>query len=59
MVHSDNCALPDNAKKFYSKLQGEKELVWGDGYHFDYYDQPKQVSASVEKVAPFFLNHLN
>ncbi len=59
MVHSDNSALPDNAKKFYNELKGEKELVWGEGYHFDYYDQPKQVNASVESVSSFFIKHLN
>ncbi|MHA4844769.1 alpha/beta hydrolase [Flavitalea antarctica] len=58
MFHSDGCALPDNAKKFYNLLKGEKELVWGDGYHFDYYDQPKQVAAAVEKVSAFFKNQL-
>lgn len=59
MFHSDGCALPDNAKKFYTALEGEKELVWGDGYHFDYYDQPKQVNAAVEKVSEFFIKNLN
>ncbi|MBC7937258.1 MAG: alpha/beta hydrolase [Rhizobacter sp.] len=59
MVHSDSCALPDNAKKFYALLKGQKELVWGDGYHFDYYDQPKQVNAAAEKVSDFFIKNLN
>jgi uncharacterized protein len=59
MVHSDGSALPDNAKKFYNALQGEKELVWGDGYHFDYYDQSKQVNTAIEKVSIFFLKNLN
>ncbi len=58
VVHSNGSALPDNAKKFYDNLKGEKELVWGDGYHFDYYDQPKQVNAAVQKVSEFFLNNL-
>jgi len=58
VVHSDGSALPDNAKKFYNNLQGEKELVWGDGYHFDYYDQPAQVNAAVEKVSAFFFKKL-
>ncbi len=59
IFHSDGSALPDNAKKFYNHLQGEKELVWGDGYHFDYYDQPEQVNVAVEKVSKFFLRNLN
>ncbi|PRX54175.1 alpha/beta hydrolase [Flagellimonas meridianipacifica] len=59
MVHSDGSALPDNVKKFYNDLQGEKELIWGDGYHFDYYDQPKQVNLAVEEVSAFFSKNLN
>ncbi|MEM1134751.1 MAG: alpha/beta hydrolase [Bacteroidota bacterium] len=59
MVHSDNSALPNNAKTFYNDLQGEKELIWGDGNHFDYYDQPQQVTTSVEHISKFFQNHLN
>lgn len=58
VVHSDGCAFPDQAKKFYSQLQGEKELVWGDGYHFDYYDQPKQVDYAVKNVTRFFKENL-
>lgn len=58
VVHSDGCAFPDQAKKFYSLLKGEKELVWGDGKHFDYYDQPKQVDYAVKNVTRFFNQHL-
>jgi fermentation-respiration switch protein FrsA (DUF1100 family) len=58
MVHSDGCAFPDQAKNFYSQLQGEKELVWADGTHFDYYDQPPQVNNAVKNVSRFFNGHL-
>lgn len=58
VVHSDGCAFPDQAKKFYSLLQGEKELVWGDGFHFDYYDQSKQVDFAIKNVTRFFNIHL-
>jgi uncharacterized protein len=58
MVHSDGSALPNNAKQFFNDLQGEKELVWGDGYHFDYYDQPAQVNVASEKVSDFFVKYL-
>src|SRR3954453_10903831 len=43
VVHSDGCAFPDEARRFYSELRGEKELVWADGTHFDYYDSPAQI----------------
>lgn len=58
VVHSDGCAFPDQAKKFYSLLQGKKELVWADGYHFDYYDQPAQVDYAVKNVTRFFNKYL-
>jgi fermentation-respiration switch protein FrsA (DUF1100 family) len=59
LVHSDGCAFPDEAKKFYSELQGEKELVWADGTHFDYYDSPKQIDNAVANVTRFFRAHLS
>jgi fermentation-respiration switch protein FrsA (DUF1100 family) len=58
VVHSDECSFPDQAKKFYSLLQGEKELVWAEGYHFDYYDQPAQVNNAVKNVTRFFNKNL-
>jgi len=58
MFHSDRCALPDNAKKFYNGLKGPKEMVWGNGYHFDYYDQSKQVDEVIGKASTFFEKHL-
>lgn len=35
VVHSDESALPENAKKLHETVQGAKELVWSDGNHFD------------------------
>lgn len=54
IVASDGCSLSDQAKKFYSLLTGKKELAWGNGQHFDYYDQPKQVDFAVKKIVAFF-----
>jgi hypothetical protein len=34
VVHSAHSAYPEQAKKFYEAVQGEKELVWADGNHF-------------------------
>jgi hypothetical protein len=58
MVHSDGCAFPEQAKQFYSLLGGVKALAWGDGSHFDYYDQPAQVAYAVKNVADFLHKHL-
>jgi uncharacterized protein len=59
IVHSDGSAFPDQAKQFYSVLQGEKELVWADGDHYDYYDAPAQIDNAVANVTRFFRDHLS
>ncbi|MGO4419967.1 alpha/beta hydrolase [Streptomyces sp. MCAF7] len=58
MVHSDGAAFPDQAKRFYDSVQGEKELVWADGSHFDYYESPAQMDNAVVNVTRFFRTHL-
>jgi hypothetical protein len=58
VVHSDESAFPDQAKKLHEVVQGEKELVWGDGNHYDYYDSEKQINFAVDNVTRFFRTHL-
>jgi hypothetical protein len=58
VVHSDGCAFPDAAKEFYSELRGEKELVWANGTHYDYYDSQPQIDNAVANVTRFFRAHL-
>src|SRR4051812_3771539 len=58
VVHSDGCAFPEEAKKLYDGIQGDKELVWADGNHFDYYDSQAQIDNAVENVTRFFRIHL-
>ncbi|KUI29480.1 hydrolase [Mycobacterium sp. IS-1742] len=58
VVHSDGCAFPDEAKKFYGVLKGPKELVWADGTHFDYYDSPAQIDNAVANLTRFFREQL-
>lgn len=58
VVHSDGCAAPEQAKKVYALLKGEKALAWGDGTHFDYYDHPAQVNYAVKNITEFFGKHL-
>ncbi len=58
VVHSDESAFPDEAKKFYEGIAGEKELVWGSGNHWDYYDSPAQIDNAVANVTRFFRTHL-
>lgn len=59
MVHSDGCADPAQAKKVFALWKGEKALAWGDGTHFDYYDQSAQVDYAVRHVAEFFGKHFS
>jgi len=58
MIHSDRCALPDNAKKFYNNLKGKKELVWDEADHTDHYDKPEVVNFAIDKASEFLLNNL-
>lgn len=58
VVHSDGSAFPNQAKKFHSLLAGQKELVWGDGNHYDYYDSAAQVDFAVKNVGDFLNKHL-
>jgi hypothetical protein len=58
VVHSDECAFPEEAKKLYAELQGEKELVWADGNHYDYYDSQAQIDNAAANVTRFFRSHL-
>lgn len=59
ILHSDNCIAAEASKKFYSQLKGEKELVWGDEPHFNYYDKPELIDEVTSKVAAFIKQQLN
>jgi len=55
IVHSDGCALPDNARTVHARLAGAKELAWlPNGTQTDYYDLPQYVSPAAERAAEFF-----
>ncbi len=58
LIHSDGSALPDNVKKFYETIPVEKELVWLEGSHFDFYDQEEKVNEAVAALVPFYKNQL-
>jgi fermentation-respiration switch protein FrsA (DUF1100 family) len=58
VVHSDESAFPDEAKKLFEAIPAEKELVWADGNHYDYYDSPAQIDNAVANVTRFFRAHL-
>jgi fermentation-respiration switch protein FrsA (DUF1100 family) len=55
MVHSDGCALPDNAKAVHARLVGKKELAWIDkGTQTDFYDVPEYVNNAADRAADWF-----
>lgn len=54
MVHSDGSALPENVRKFYAKAAGPKDLLWAEGNHTDFYDQPGHVGKAADAAAAHF-----
>jgi fermentation-respiration switch protein FrsA (DUF1100 family) len=57
-VHSDGSALPENVKRFYNTMPGQKQLVWTEGNHFDFYDQEPYVNKAVAAITSHFRNSL-
>jgi fermentation-respiration switch protein FrsA (DUF1100 family) len=57
MVHSDGSALPENARRFYAELatpRDQKQLVWTEGEHTQFYDQDAQVTAAATPLIAHF-----
>jgi hypothetical protein len=59
VVHSDGCVMPEQARKVYERLKGEKSLHWAFGNHFDFYDGPEKVREAADIVADHFLKCLS
>ena len=58
IVHSDGCAMPDQARKVHGLLKGPKTLHWTTGNHFDFYDGLEKVRQAADVVAGHFHSHL-
>ncbi|CAN9362941.1 unnamed protein product [Alternaria alternata] len=58
MIHSENAAFPDQARTVYNRLGPQKEIIWTNGTHYDFYDNPHTVRFSAEKVAQHFKKYL-
>lgn len=54
LVHSEDAAIPDGARRFHDAIGGAKEIAWTNGSQFDFYDQPAAVGQAVERAAAFF-----
>jgi uncharacterized protein len=57
IIHSDDSAFPDQAKKVHGLLAGVKELNWLKGGHFEFYDNPAKVAEAAGEVARFVKSH--
>ncbi|NRQ30242.1 alpha/beta fold hydrolase [Nonomuraea sp. NN258] len=54
LVHSEDAAIPDGARRFHAGLAGPKDILWTQGTQFDFYDQEPQVAVSADAVAAHF-----
>ena len=58
VMHSDNAALPDMARRFYAEINAPKAIWWGTESQMDYYDDPWAVNRNVGQAIRFFDLHL-
>lgn len=55
IVHSEDAAIPEGARRFYGDLTVPKDALWLDGVtQFDFYDRPDAVETASDAVADFF-----
>lgn len=57
-VHGDECALPDNVRSLYARIQAPKHLVWHPGFQADYYDREDLVTLSADAARDWLGTHL-
>ncbi|MGX9962543.1 alpha/beta hydrolase [Roseomonas sp. F4] len=60
MIHSDNCFLPDAARRHFAAIPGTaKALSWqGTTPHLAYYDEPAVIDPTVAQLGRFLSNAL-
>lgn len=58
LVHSEDAAIPDGARRFHAGLAGRKDILWTQGTQFDFYDTDPQVTIAVDAVAAHFARTL-
>lgn len=60
MVHSEEAAIPDGARRFYQDLKAPKNFYWMSGNtQFDFYDKLETVDQAAEAVAAHFSRTLD
>lgn len=58
LVHSEDAAIPDGARRFHDALGGPGELLWTEGVQFDFYDRSPQVGFAADAAAEHFARTL-
>lgn len=58
LVHSEQAAFPNQARKIYDLLNGPKEIIWEDGGHYDFYDNPDTIRKTAKSLANHFHSSL-
>jgi fermentation-respiration switch protein FrsA (DUF1100 family) len=58
LVHSEDAAVPEGARRFHASLAGPRDILWTEGTQFDFYDQEPQVTVAVDAVAAHFARTL-
>ncbi|EXK26638.1 hypothetical protein FOXG_22903 [Fusarium oxysporum f. sp. lycopersici 4287] len=59
IVHSENAAFPDQARIVYGNIRSQKEIVWAEGAHYDFYDNAETVRFTADKLAKHFYTYLS
>jgi fermentation-respiration switch protein FrsA (DUF1100 family) len=59
LVHSEEAAIPESARRFHAGLAGPKDILWTQGTQFDFYDTEPQVTIAVDTVAAHFSRTLS
>ncbi|MFE9751066.1 alpha/beta hydrolase [Saccharothrix saharensis] len=54
LVHSEDAAIPEGARRFHAGLAGPKDILWSQGTQFDFYDQEPQVTVAADTAAAHF-----
>ncbi|WP_425827317.1 alpha/beta hydrolase [Streptomyces fractus] len=58
LVHSEDAAIPDGARRFHEQLAGPGDFLWTEGTQFDFYDQAPQVDFAADATAEHFARTL-
>ena len=60
MVHSDQCAIPDAARRHFAVVpSADKQLLWdGQTRHLQYYDDAAVIDRTVYSIVDWFARHL-